>query len=130
MSKGIIATIYAILAAIFYAINIPFAKTLLQNVEPTIMAALLYLGAGLGIALIYLFSLTRNTGKHSAPGLNKDDLPYVSGMIILDILAPIALMLGLAHTAAANASLLNNFEIVATSLIALCIFKESISARL
>lgn len=130
MSKGIIATIYAILAAIFYAINIPFAKTLLQNVEPTIMAALLYLGAGSGIALIYLFSLTRNTGKRSTPSLNKDDLPYVSGMIILDILAPIALMLGLAHTAAANASLLNNFEIVATSLIALCIFKESISARL
>ena len=39
-------------------------------------------------------------------------------------------MLGLVTTSAANFSLLNNFEIVATSLIALVIFKEVISKRL
>lgn len=51
-------------------------------------------------------------------------------MVLLDIAAPISLMIGLTMTTAANASLLNNFEIVATSIIALCIFKETISKRL
>jgi drug/metabolite transporter (DMT)-like permease len=51
-------------------------------------------------------------------------------MIMLDILAPIFLMLGLSMTTAENASLLNNFEIVATAIIALAVFKESISPRL
>ena len=51
-------------------------------------------------------------------------------MIALDIAAPISLMLGLKSTTAANASLLNNFEIVATAVIALAVFKESISPRL
>lgn len=51
-------------------------------------------------------------------------------MIVLDIAAPICLMIGLNETTAANASLLNNFEIVATSIIALVFFKEKISAEL
>lgn len=51
-------------------------------------------------------------------------------MVALDIAAPIFLMLGLSRTASANVSLLNNFEIVATSLIALVVFKEAVSRRL
>ena len=51
-------------------------------------------------------------------------------MVALDIVAPIFLMIGLTMTSAANVSLLNNFEIVATSLIALIIFKEPIGKRL
>ena len=62
--------------------------------------------------------------------LTKADLPYTLAMIALDIAAPIFLLLGLSFTTAANASLLNNFEIVATALIALMIFKERISLRL
>lgn len=51
-------------------------------------------------------------------------------MVVLDIIAPILLMFGISRTNAANVSLLNNFEIVATSLIALVIFKEVISRKL
>jgi drug/metabolite transporter (DMT)-like permease len=51
-------------------------------------------------------------------------------MIVLDIAAPILLMIGLSMTTASNASLLNNFEIVATSMIALLLFKEAVSKRL
>lgn len=61
--------------------------------------------------------------------LTRDLLPYTLGMVALDIAAPILLMLGLAHTAAAHVSLLNNFEIVATSVIALLLFHEKISRR-
>ena len=62
--------------------------------------------------------------------LTKSELPYTVAMILLDIRTPICLMFGLNATTAANASLLNNFEIVATAIIALMIFKEKISPRL
>ena len=118
------ATFFAILAAALYAINIPLSKVLLQFVSPTMMAAFLYLGAGVGL---YLYG--KATKEQGAP-LTKAELPYTIGMIVLDIVAPILLMLGLEHTNAANASLLNNFEIVATSLIAFLVFKEILSKRL
>ena len=119
----------AILAAALYARNAPASKLLLQNVPPSMMAALLYLGAGLGMLLMGL--ARRAAGRPSAEAhLTRMDLPYTIGMIVRDILAPIFLMIGISHTTAANASLLNNFEIVATSLIALFIFKEKISRRL
>ena len=129
MPKKLIAIFYAVLAAVFYAVNMPFSKTLLQAVPPTLLASLLYFGAGVGIGLIYLASQLKNC-PGGQQNLTREDLPYTLGMIVLDIIAPILLMFGLAHTTSANASLLNNFEIVATSLIALLIFKEAISARL
>ncbi len=62
--------------------------------------------------------------------LSRKDAPYTAAMVILDIAAPICLMAGLTMTSAENAALLNNFEIVATSVIAFIIFKEKISKRL
>jgi len=118
--------LYAILAAVFYALNMPASKILLLNVSPAMMAALLYLGAGMGIGILYFLGKKNSVNEK----LGKNDLPYTVGMIVLDILAPVFLMFGLSHTTSANASLLNNFEIVATSLIALLVFKEMISERL
>ena len=119
-----VATFFAILAAALYAINIPLSKVLLQFVQPTMMAAFLYLGAGVGLFLYG--KLTKEQGEK----LTKAELPYTIGMIVLDIAAPILLMLGLENTNSANASLLNNFEIVATSLIAFLVFREKLSKRL
>lgn len=62
--------------------------------------------------------------------LTKTEFPYTIAMILLDIAAPILLMHGLSITTSANATLLNNFEIVATSLIALVVFKEFVSKKL
>ena len=127
--KNRTAIFFAILAAALYALNAPVSKLLLQNVPPSMMAALLYLGAGLGMLVM---GLLRKAAGHPSgeQRLTRRDLPYTIGMIVLDVLAPIFLMLGISRTTAANASLLNNFEIVATSLIALLIFKEKISRRL
>lgn len=120
------AKFFAILAAAIYAVNIPISKLLLAKVEPTMMAAFLYLGAGIGM-VIYM-TLGKATGKSSKKEpLTRKDLPYVCAMLILNITASILLMLGVVRTTSANASLLNNFEIVATSLIALIVFKEFIS---
>lgn len=121
--------ILAILAAALYAINSPFSKLLLDYMPSTLMAGFLYLGAGLGMGGVALFRKLTNR-EHTEEKITKSDLPYTIVMIVLDIAAPIFLLLGLTYTTAANASLLNNFEIVATSLIALVIFKEKISSRL
>jgi len=122
------ATAYAFLAAALYALNMPFSRLLLDSVEPLYMAAFLYLGAGLGMLGMWLLR-TKPKARVFAP-IEKDEKPYILGMVLLDILAPALLMFGLRSTLAANASLLNNFEIVATSLIALILFKEAISRRL
>ena len=115
------------MAAVFYAINVPFSKILLLYISPVFMAGLLYLGAGIGIGTIYLF---RKNNESKDVRLYKKDLPYTIGMVLLDVFAPILLMLGIKYGNSSNASLLGNFEIVATSLIALFIFKEKISWRL
>lgn len=129
MSEKRTSIVWALLAAALYAISSPVSKLLLQEVEPTMMAALLYLGAGLGMLLLGIVRRRLGLGA-SEQRLTRRDLPYTVGMIVLDVAAPICLMVGLTSTTSANASLLNNFEIVATSLIALLVFREAISRRL
>ena len=129
MSERRASIVWALLAAALYAISSPVSKALLDDVPPTMMAALLYLGAGLGMLLLGLVRRRAGLGE-SERRLTRSDLPYTVGMIALDIAAPICLMAGLASTTSANASLLNNFEIVVTSLIALLVFGEAISRRL
>lgn len=129
MNKKITATAFAILAAALYAINIPFSKILMEYVDSTMMAGFLYLGAGIGMFLYTTISEIMGKKVVKAP-LTKAELPYSIAMIVLDIAAPILLMRGLKITTSANATLLNNFEIVATSLIALIVFKEMISKKL
>ena len=124
-----LATMFAIVAAALYAINVPFSKMLLGYVEPTMMAAFLYLGAGLGMFACSIVSKAAGKAVSNEP-LTKKELPYTIAMVVLDIIAPILLMFGIQSSNAANVSLINNFEIVATTLIALFIFKEVISKRL
>ena len=128
MNKKLLAIFFAILAAGLYAINFPLSKLLLNHIEPTMMASYLYLGAGVGIGIVFL--ITKNKDKEIYGKITKKDMPNVLGMILLDIVAPILLMFGLLDSASSNASLLNNFEIVCTSLIALLVFKESVSKRM
>ena len=126
MKHGILL---AILAAGLYALSSPFSKWLLPYMPSTLMAGFLYLGAGLGMAL--LARIQKATGRPGSESpLTREELPFTIAMIGLDIAAPICLLLGLAKTTAANASLLNNFEIVATAIIALLVFREAISPRL
>lgn len=119
----------AVLAAAFYAINSPFSKILLDYMPSTLMAGFLYIGAGVGMGVIALIRKLKKT-ENAEMKLTKKELPYTVAMILLDIAAPICLLFGLKSTSAANASLLNNFEIVATAIIALVVFKEKISMRL
>lgn len=108
----------AILAAGLYSLSSPFSKLLLDQLPSTLMAGFLYLGAGIGMAAISL--IKKASGKpETESGLTRQELPYTIAMVVLDIAAPICMLFGLTMTSAANASLLNNFEIVATAVIAL-----------
>jgi drug/metabolite transporter (DMT)-like permease len=93
------------------------------------MAALLYLGAGIGM---WVIDVIRNFKgfKRSEARLTKKEFPFIILMILLDIAAPILLMVGLSMTNASTAALLGNFEIAATSVIAMMVFKEAIGKRL
>lgn len=129
MRKSNTAVLFAILAAGCYGVSAPISKALLERLSPTMMAALLYLGAGLGMLGV---STVKRRGRR--PGgearVTRKEWPYVLGMVLLDIAAPIFLMLGLTLASPATVALLNNFEIVATSIIAFVIFKEAIGRRL
>ena len=119
----------ALIAAALYAINSPLSKLLLDYLPPTLMAGFLYVGAGVCMLALALLRKVRKT-ERAETKLTKRELPYIVAMILLDIAAPVCLLLGLKSTTAANASLLNNFEIVATAVIALVVFKEKINFRL
>jgi drug/metabolite transporter (DMT)-like permease len=123
----IIAVFYAIAAAALYAINVPCSKILLTEVPPVSMAGLLYLGAGIGVGGMWLVHYRRERKEER---LTKADFPYTIGMVVLDIVAPIFLMMGIKYGTSSNASLLGNFEIVATAIIALLVFRERVSWRL
>lgn len=128
-SKKYLAVFHAVLAAALFGISAPVSKILLERIPPMLMAALLYLGAGFGMLLINIVKISRKAEGKEAK-ISRSELPYTVGMVILDIAAPIFLMIGLTMTTPANASLLNNFEIAATSLIALLIFNEAVGKRL
>ncbi|WKY47564.1 DMT family transporter [Eubacteriaceae bacterium ES3] len=120
--------IYAILAALLFGLNAPFSKLLVNEMSPLYLAAFLYLGAGVGMLVLVVLNKKKQSEKE-AP-LTREELPSVVLMILLDIAAPIFLMVGISQTNSATAALLGNFEIVATTLIAMIFFREAIGKRL
>ncbi len=122
-------TTLAILAAALYALMAPVSKLMQTTVPPVKEAGLLYVGAGLDMAaIIVLERASGHTSSHLS--IQRSDLRFVVAMVILDMAAPILLMLGLAHTPPQVVSLLNNFEIVATTVIAVFLFREKVSSLL
>lgn len=100
--KRIQAIGYALAAALFYALSIPCAKLLLEQIAPTYAAALLYLGAGIGVGIMYL---PHYRHEQASARIARKDLPYTVGIIVLDIAAPILLMIGVRTGIAAYRSL-------------------------
>ena len=120
------ATLAAIGAAILFGGSTPFAKQLVGNVSPLLLAGLLYLGSGIGLGL---FKLIRDRNWHS--GLSKNEWGWLLGAIFFGgILAPILLMTGLTQISASTASLLLNLESVLTAVLAWVFFKEHTDKRI
>ena len=120
----------ALLSAVLFGASTPLAKLLLGAVSPWMMAGLLYLGAGLGLAAIHAVRAMLRLPAAEAP-LRRADLPWL-GLVILSggVAGPLLLMFGLAHAQAASASLLLNLEGLATMGIAWVAFRENVDRRL
>jgi drug/metabolite transporter (DMT)-like permease len=113
----------ALLAATLFGASAPLAKLLLGEIEPIALAALLYWGSGGGILL---FKLAQRNAVQEAQ-ISRADWPWLLGAVGAGgIAAPIVLLISLKQTDAATASLLLNFEAVATTLIAALFFREAI----
>jgi drug/metabolite transporter (DMT)-like permease len=94
------------------------------------LAALLYLGSGLGAWLLHLLTPTVQRGSSQEARLARRDVPWLLGsMLVGGVAAPVVLMLSLRATPAATAALLLNFESAATALIAVLVFREAAGWR-
>ena len=112
-----------------YGIQVPFSKLLEAKLDTLYLAAFLYMGAGIGMLAVRAVELRAAPQKKEAP-LGRKDLPFVILMILLDIAAPILLLTGLRLSSAGTVSLLGNFEIAATAVLAMLIFHEAVGKRL
>lgn len=116
----------ALLAAILFGASAPLAKLLLGEIEPVLLAGLLYLGSGLGILLYKTLSPVES--RDAEAPINRGDWGWLAGAVFAGgVAAPILLLISLRNTPASTASLLLNFEGVATTLIAALVFKEAVS---
>jgi drug/metabolite transporter (DMT)-like permease len=111
-------------AALLFGASTPLAKLLLGQTSPWLLAALLYLGSGLGLWLLRL--VLRAPAVRLAAGA----WPWLAGAVLLGgVVAPVLLMLGLAAIPASAASLLLNAEAVLTALVAWVVFRENVDRR-
>ena len=126
----LVPIIQALLAAFLFGASAPLAKLLLGDVEPIPLAAFLYLGSGIGLLIVKAAQHFIQRTQEKEAHIETRDIPWLAGAILAGgVAAPIVLLFSLENTPAATASLLLNFESVATTLIAALAFKELISRR-
>jgi drug/metabolite transporter (DMT)-like permease len=122
VQPGILA---ALASALLFGSGTPLAKVLLADVSPWLMAALLYLGSGIGLTLYRLLR------RAPAVRLLRGEWPWLAGAIFVGgVLGPGLQMLGLTRMPASGASLLLNAESVFTALLAWFVFKENFDKRI
>ncbi|MBI3042964.1 MAG: DMT family transporter [Betaproteobacteria bacterium] len=118
----------ALAAAALFGASTPLAKLLLGEITPVVLAGLLYLGSGSGLALLRLASGAAPRPRE-AP-LAARDWGWLAGAILAGgIAAPVLLLWGLSGSGAAETSLLLNFESVMTTIVATAIFREAVGSR-
>ena len=126
------AVLWALISAALFGVSTPAAKSLLGTIEPAVLAGLLYCGAGVGVALLRRVARPMLVDKIAIETpLGSRDMPWLAGAIAAGgIVGPVLLMIGLARTDAASASLLLTLEGVATALLAWFVFHENFDRRI
>jgi drug/metabolite transporter (DMT)-like permease len=120
--NGIVA---ALGAALLFGASTPFAKLLVGEASPWLVAGLLYMGSGIGLAAVLLFD------RKPASRISRKEMAALAGAIAAGgIAAPVLLLWALSRMAASSAALLLNAEAVFTALIAWFVFKENFDRRI
>jgi drug/metabolite transporter (DMT)-like permease len=117
-------------AALLFGVVTPFSRLLLGTVDPQLLAGILYIAAGLGLAGASLARGMFGIIAAEAP-LRRAELPWLAAVILSGgVIGPLLLMLGLARSGAALGALLLNLEGLATMAIAWLVFHENVDRRL
>lgn len=123
--KPVFAVIYALGSAALFGLSTPFAKVLLGEVSPWLLAGLFYLASGVGLGVFRLL------WRGEEAGLRRRDIPWLGAAIFAGgVCGPVLLMFGLTSTPASQTALLLNLESVLTLVIAWVVFKENVDLRL
>jgi drug/metabolite transporter (DMT)-like permease len=121
---------YGIASAVLFGVSTPLAKMLVGSIPPVWLAALLYLGAGLGLLVVLGARWAFVTDAPVALPTGRDWTWIAAAIALGGVVGPVALMYGLTLTTAASASLLLNLEAVLTALLAWFLFKENFDRRI
>lgn len=117
-------------SAVLFGASAPLSKLLLGAVNPWLLAGILYLGAGIGLAIFHFVRGLVGLPSIETP-LRRDDVPWLALVVLFGgVLGPLLLMSGLSLTSASTGSLLLNMEGLATMAIAWLIFRENLDRRL
>jgi drug/metabolite transporter (DMT)-like permease len=120
----------ALLSAALFGASTPAAKVLLGGLGPWLLAGLLYLGSGVGLASVLIARKLLRIAVDEAP-IRAPDLPWLAGAVLFGgLMGPALLFMGLDQTKASSAALLLNLEGLATMAIAWVVFRESVDRRL
>ncbi len=115
----------ALAAAALFGASTPAAKAIVGEVQPLLLAGILYLASGVGLTI---YGLSR---RSAGPKLARSDLPWLMGTVLFGgVFGPALLMWGLVTTTGSAASLLLTLEGVFTALIAWLVFREPYNARI
>ena len=121
----------ALLSALLFGASTPLAKLLLRDIDAWMLAGLLYLGSGLGLIAVRSLVRVLGSGARSEAAIRGGGWMWLALAILSGgIIAPVLLMVGLAHTAASSAALLLNLEGVLTALLAWFVFRENVDRRI
>src|SRR5215217_160280 len=92
--------LFALTSALLFGASTPFAKLLLGALDPWMLAGLLYLGSGLGLAALWIGRHAMGRPATETP-LHLSDLPWLMGVVLAGgVIGPVFLMIGLVHTPA------------------------------
>src|SRR5215467_12742248 len=120
----------ALSSAFLFGASTPIAKLLLGITDPLLLAGLLYLGSGAGLAVVATGGRSLGLGRSEAP-LRGRDLPWLGAIVLFGgVLGPSLLMSGLTLTPASTGALLLNTEGLATMAIAWVVFRENVDHRI
>jgi drug/metabolite transporter (DMT)-like permease len=112
-------------AAALFGVSAPLAKKLLPATGPLVLAALLYLGAGIALTLAGWV-----TPRGREAPLRRADLPALAAIALLGgVAGPLLMLAGLGRVSATAGSLLLNLEAVFTIVLAVMLFGEHVTRR-
>lgn len=122
MTRGIA---FALTSAALFGFSAPLAKLLLGQVDPWMLAGLLYLGSGVGLAVL------RPILPMGGAGFSRADWKWLGAAVLSGgVIAPVLMMVGLANSSASSAALLLNLEGVFTLALAWVVFRENVDIRI